>query len=50
MVREQVGVLIGSTERLASDVRALGRMVNALADAVDDHESRLVAIERALKP
>lgn len=46
MVREQVGVLIGSTERLSSDVRGLGRLVTALADRVDDHENRLTALEK----
>ena len=53
MVREQVGVLIESTGKVASavdgfrkDVTVLGRMVNALAEAVDDHESRLAAIEK----
>lgn len=60
MLREQVGLLIGATDHLAADVRVvatrtqalasnmkvLGKMVNALGDVVDDHEARLLKLEK----
>lgn len=56
MVREQVAVLVESTGRLAGDMnkmagdmRALGALMNALASVSDDHEARIVALEKPRK-